>query len=218
MKPIPFSAVEILPALLDKTKTQTIRPLFKTITGKTVTDLHHRAEWHLKKGYRVFNYNTPTEGIPINASNRELNTADVETKPRLKVGEQARLYWKQRGTPTISVFCRECGVRISGMVSNGLGYKSHTPCGHWNKPFKKIFGEVEITEVFEIEMHKIKIKNAVWGHKLIGIDRMLKFSERHIEIPKRDGFDHYESLFLWFNMKYNLSAPKRFVVYRWEWP
>jgi hypothetical protein len=103
---------------------------------------------------------------------------------------------------------------------------------------------VEITEVFEIEMGKIRtvdklkpeyvttdlktlqlygtIKKA---HQEFYMNilpenpneiRLTKRSETE-DLAKRDGFKSSEDMFKWFNEQYDLSKPKRFTVYRWKW-
>jgi len=84
MKVLSFSAVEILPALLDKSKTQTIRPAWK--------DKH--PQWDKE----------PSKCI------KEIREG-FETKPRFQPKEQVTLMWKQRTSPKGSQFCSICGNR-----------------------------------------------------------------------------------------------------------
>ena len=74
MKTISFSAVEILPALLNKTKTQTIRPLWKDNGA-------------------LYNNKFVDGGF---VEQKIIKRLVKETKPRFKIGEKVRLYWKQR--------------------------------------------------------------------------------------------------------------------------
>ena len=80
-------------------------------------------------------------------------------------------------------------------------------------------GEVEITEVFEIEMNKINLKTKVDVFKLNGIVRPIKgiLDKDCKELVKKGRFKSVEKMFQYFDKKYNLSTPKRFVVYRWRW-
>ena len=140
--------------------------------------------------------------------------------PRLKVGDEATIYWKQRTSPKDSWFCRRCGaLKYSGKLMYGMVViektKPECDCGV-RYDFPKKLGKVKITEVFEIEMHK---KEAEKGFLLIlkGITRNLTFSERELDIPHRDGFSDFRKMFKWFDKQYDLSQPKRFAVYRWEW-
>ena len=72
--------------------------------------------------------------------------------------------------------------------------------------FPKKLGKVKITEVFEIDMdnHNIKSTSGWRGEKINILARM-------------DGFKNASFMFRWFDKQYDLSTPKRFAVYRWEW-
>lgn len=179
-----FSAIEVLQALLDKSKTQTIR---------------------------------------------------ADKKPRHKVGDIVPLFWKQRSK--YELFCAECGDglftkdEIKREVSKSENIKKHAKCFrladiNFDKReidetspmrFPKTLGEVEITEVFEIEMEKRGLKNPKIAMILTGVKKYIPFSERHLEIPHRDGFKNFDEMFNWFDKKYDLTQPKRFFVYRWRW-
>lgn len=72
----------VLPALLNRTKTQTIRPAFCKDCG---TEVHYR---NRKDGK---------------------GTEEVH-KPRFKIGESIQLMWKQRNSPKGAIFCKCHGL------------------------------------------------------------------------------------------------------------
>jgi hypothetical protein len=198
MPALSFSAVEILPSLLDRIKTQTIRPLCRLI--------HKHEGWNCVRG----------------------------GKPRLKVGDTCKIYWKQRTSPKWSRFCRKCGMILwSETEEEFILYENGKPRDRFEQGtqmiprmcptceyesgqgFPKLIGEVEITEVFEIEMGTSKgtraghyVKLLEWDHKASGE-----------ELAKRDSGGIWSELemFKYFDSHYDLSTPKRFAVYRWKW-
>ena len=186
MKTISFSAVEILPKLLSKEKTQTIRPLFCNLTycheNVSESSKHH------------------------------------SHKPRFKVGEKVRLYWKMRSKHKI--FCSKCGNHLS-KPEEGHYYE----CGKDRIFFDKILGEVEITEVRELKLSKtngrfginISAENDTLGTEEWGYgDKNEDICDAE-ELAKLDGFNSYEEMCQWFDKKYDLQTPKKFIVYRWRW-
>ena len=199
MKVLNFTATEILPALLDKSKTQTIR-LVKMYDGEAMAkDMSKYGEY----------------------------------KPaRFKVGDKVKLMWNQRSY--YFVFCAKCGIgmerlhNIDGIrcknckfryvqptVSEYYGEKNYYAKdlkGGYIGYFNKHLGNVEITEVFKIEM----IKN-LWGYGLqkeIGGDLTIVSIE---ELSKLDGFKSPELMFAYFDKTYDLSQPREFWVYRWKY-
>lgn len=209
MKTINFSAVEILPALLDKSKTQTIRK------AKPLD------EWECEEvGTRVL-------GKEMKIKEKyEPGTKSCKYKPpRFKVGEKARLYWKQRSQ--YMIFCKYCGA---GIIAKSPDF--YYTCGCKQKfikdCFNKILGESEITEVFEIEIGYFKGSQYIDGKDG---ERYYLFAMQKENLPKsihkthngiafweRDGFKSAEDMFNWFDKAYDLSsAPKKFHVYRWKY-
>jgi hypothetical protein len=77
---------QILPALLNKTKTQTIRPAWRTNRAKFIGK-------------------TDIERLKVDVIG--------EKQPHYKVGEKIRLEWKSRNSPKNSHFCQLCGSEIS---------------------------------------------------------------------------------------------------------
>lgn len=210
MKTISFSALEILPALLDKSKTQTIRPVIlkkKPLPSATwITD--------------------------ADLSKKEYNSEDcfIKTPSRFKVGEKVKFYWKQRSKLLYKWCCAKCGGPITHTHEFGIGWSS-MECEKCsiifngkNKEycvFFRIFGTGTITEVFEIEMSKNKIE-VTKGNALIYTTEKLvgKIPPVYLMtdvIAKEDGFNSAEDMFEWFDKQYDLSTPKRFYVYRWKW-
>ena len=145
MKVLSFSAVEILPALLDKSKTQTIRPAWK--------DKH--PQWDKE----------PSKCI------KEIREG-FETKPRFQPKEQVTLMWKQRTSPKGSWFCRKHGIEMRHLME--VGKERLFVCGkdcvltpqmmevaldpdkiRSIVAFPKILGLVQIEEVCQIEMVKV---------------------------------------------------------------
>ena len=74
-----------------------------------------------------------------------------------------------------------------------------------NTYVNRYLGKVKITEVFEIKMGKNKIMD------------YRELTDSINQIAKRDGFKSVEEMFKVIDKLYDLSKPKRFYVYRWEW-
>lgn len=164
-----FSAMEILPGLLNRTKTQTIRLLFG--------------------------------------------------KPRFYVGRKIKLYWKQRSKA--KWFNAQTGEEISDInkpvgktfrileMKHNFDGTSEALVTDDTIIFQKLLGEAEITEVFEILLDKNGARRN--GASAYGAGINL------VEIIRQDGFSNGREMFAWFDKKYDLSTPKKFVVYRWRW-
>ena len=190
MPAISMSAIEILPALLDKTKTQTIRPL-------KIKELYEAHMTLGEPGYIEY------------------------FKPRLKVGDKCKLFWKMRSKA--KWFCSQCGGEW--IEDNLFGSYCKEQCTDYaqDKPnygvkFSKRLGQVEITEVFEIEMYECHNQT---GHIDIMKDGKPfngKYAVEESEsIAKKDGFISWKQFCEYFIKNYDLSSPKKFAVYRWKW-
>jgi len=205
MKTINFSAVEVLPSLLNKTKQQTIRPAWKSIWGVAPS-----VEFTESK------------------------------QPRFKVGDEVKLMWNEKSKA-------EWFDRTKG---EGLDIKQIKPdfkcmC------FNKLLGTATITEVFEIEMSRIKRgwrcksykeyeakwmdENAMPVETDMPVEYIIntpitvnpigqiesgrfEINNRFLDIlAERDGFKSAEEMFEWFDKNYDLSKPKKFLVIRWRW-
>ena len=88
MKILNFTAVEVLPGLLNKTKTQSIRPAWKIDVNNIIT-------------------HPECSGV---------NIIDKEKPSRFKVGEKVKLVWNQRSKGKL--FCSECGNRLKKYKAN----------------------------------------------------------------------------------------------------
>jgi len=191
MKVLSFSAVEILPSLLDKSKTQTIRllkkipyPIGSSITGTT-------------------------------------SVKSVYTKPRFKVGEKVKLMWNQRSKyKWFCAVCGKGLISKNGkdyFHKSKIEYASEN-CYGWYA-FPKNLGEVEITSVFEIEMGKDEDGYSICklAGKFKGEDTCITWNGQSNDFSIRDGFKSAYEMFVWFDKKYDLSQPRRFCVYRFRW-
>lgn len=168
---------QVLPALLGKSKVQTIRPAW--ITG-------------------VSRYTASgTKGKEIK---EELDIKTIEKPPRFKVADEVRILWNQRSKYTF--FCSKCGIGNTGRIFLEEGCPK---CGNEKAPFDKHLGNVEITEVFKIEMGR-GVAPLLKGNILDYVKRLAKL----------DGFKSPKDMFNYFD-KYDLSQPKEFHVYRWRW-
>ena len=206
MPALSFSAMEILQALLNHRKNQTIRLLTKETEQVKIIG---------KKPIRI---------EPFNANYRQ---------PRLKVGDIVTLYWKQRSP--FQRFCAKCGLgmALSQSLNSDVLRWRHCHCGMKRedgintqteseiKTFPKLLGKVKVTEVFEIEMGmdmdnwpSQNLRPVGWVKPIDNNKRKKLFLE---ELTKKDGFKTSTDMFNWFDKAYDLSTPKRFAVYRWKW-
>ena len=217
MKVLNFTAVEILPSLLDKTKVQTIRPAWVKAIEKM-------------KGC---------------ADCKNHNKTTINKLPRFKVADKVRILWNQRSK--YEWFCNKCGKVITDYENKsdenfmGLDFEKQskevkldilknapkivkTNCGCNDSIFNKHLGNVEITEVFKISMFKDKVKHrqnnfGLYNCEVLGtIEEWAKvlFDEWIVELAKLDGFSSVKQMFSYFDKKYDLSSPKKFWVYRWS--
>ena len=224
MKVLNFSATQILPALLNRSKCQTIRPAWKKHDAFGVGD----------------EYDMTGYCRNCNLSDKELNDTFCEKPARFKIGDKAILMWHQRGTPKDAKFCVICGNQATniqpaseGMIETGLciphsangifegklwgEYKQRLPV------FPKVLGTATITEVFQIEMQTDSEQGSVTdltaraelGKHLIDVE---KETRHHPSVlAERDGFKSAQEMFEWFNKKYGLEQPKKFWVYEFKW-
>jgi hypothetical protein len=199
VKILNFSCVEILPALLGRSKTQTIRPAWK------VKDLGEDKD--MPFGIRL-------EGT-------------YEKPARFKVGEKIQIAWKSRGTPKGQIFCWHHGNPFKSVIGSGQDLGIAKPCGcimssmlmkaildksanglYQGLTFPKVLGTAEIVEVFKIKLGKTEGELPWYSN----------YDSALLEqIAKKDGFEDAEEMFKWFDEHYNLSSPKEFWVYRWKW-
>ena len=219
MKILNFTVVEILPSLLDKSKTQTIRPAWKKPTKKEIEEINK----------------------PRKYKSALIKIHTFEKSPRFKVSEKVMLVWNQRSK--YKIFCAMCGKAVTDYENKieyenfmGLDFDKQskevkldilknapriikTNCGCNQYIFNKILGIVEITEVFEIKLSR-NVLEIDWltYHPLSNIGILSKKEDYKFDkIAERDGFKSAEEMFNWFNKEYDLSLPKEFWVYRWAW-
>ena len=194
MKVISFSAVEILPALLDRSKTQTLRPAWKEDAYLRCNDI-----------------------------SKEINPNKYFKEPRFKVGEKVKFMWKCRSKyQWFCKNCGDSDC-FNMTPEIPFAYAFGCPnCKGEHKLFHKIIGTGTITEVFEIEMGikkgevKYSDRTEIREYQAIeGVGRQLFFNDRYVELPQMDGFKSTEELFRYFDKAYGLDSPKRFYVYRW---
>ncbi len=153
---------QILPALLNKTKCQTIRPAW-IMLGK-----------------------------------KELQA--IQKGPRFKFGDPVKFYWKQRSQ--YKYFYKGNG--------HGTVWSQRETSPNSNKfipnpgAFPKILGTGTITEVLKVVVELIDGTFFLTG--------LLQTN-----LAKRDGFNSANDMFIWLNNHYDLTTPKPFWVYRWDW-
>lgn len=210
MPAISMNAVQILPELLrffrtqgNEGKCQTIRPAW--------------SEW-----------------IETIAGNRVVMYG--RKPPAYKEGDVCKVYWKQRTSPKGSWFCSDCGNAVK-LDQGQDGYKTpermtYVICDYCDRCrganwdvveksgiiFPKLMGEVRITEVIKIEMRKEdKELNpfVVWhnGKYLSGAELLHLVESDGFECPMYNISKFWE----FFNKIYDLSTPKPFWVYRYQY-
>lgn len=229
MKTISFSAVEVLPTLLNKTKTQTIRPA-----------------WKINEGY----YEEGSEIIKIKPQCADgcCNDFIQYKKPRFKAGDKVKLMWRQRSKH--EWFCRKHGEPIELTERYYSPDHNITPrltmfleckrgCKFIYAPdtrpicFPKLLGIATITEIFKIEMlikegmdNGYHFRDFIIRGNFGTIGQRVYFTpytstkfdmKEIIELAKRDGFKSAKDMLKWFDKHYDLSEPKQFWVYRWKW-
>ena len=195
MKIISLSVEEILPSLLDKSKTQTIRPAFincETCYNKGVIDIGGEGEL---------------------CYDCEGKSSWKEKPACFKVGEKAKLMWKQRSK--YKIFCEKCGVGLEDGKNPNLTalMSSKNKCGCVADLLYKHLGDVKITEVKKVKMGYMNDEN---GKRVPFVD----YEEGGFDnqsLAKRDGFKSVKEMFSLLDKKYDLSTPKVFWVYRWKW-
>jgi len=213
MRIISFGDVKFVRAILEGSKTQTIRLLgwknnkdFKT----EVTNKMWKDTWSIS-----------------------------QKKPIHKVGDQIKLVYKQRVLKKDAGFCKKCGQVFLELPWKGKNWEINgriniDPCPQCktvSEILPKHFATAEITDVFEIEMFNdpeagFKIGEGQWNsyihilkngktitHKGFGETIETGFMQ---DLAKRDGFKSTEEMFQWFDKRYDLSTSKRFAVYRFE--
>ncbi len=226
MKVISFSEPRFVRAILEGKKTQTIRPLFRE---KLIED--HK----VMEGFSIGGAEPKTTG--------KMMKVLLNKEPRFKVGEKAKLMFKQRSTPKDSWFCLDCGSILEvkrPLTKDSVGVpiikreywycKNHGERNPHTNVFPKHFATVRINDVFEIEMGETrKGKYLGFVHKedalkhaksLFRMNNTYCYNGIMTEFAIADGFIQHNNqspwaMLEWFHKQYNLDQPKRFAVYGW---
>jgi len=200
MKTINNTCLEVLPGLLDKSKTQTIRPAWKDC-------------YDLIKEEAI----NVEQSLPRPAMYKTIKGTNFVEKPsKYKVGEIVKQVWNQRSK--YKWFDSKTGKAIEQPEIRDL--RKGEDSIRLRNAFKKHLGNVEIIEVFKIEIYKFKI-----GFGIRNLTRYVTLSfgspflrEKQVEdLAKRDGFSTVEQMFEYLDKNYDLSTPKEFWVSRYKW-
>jgi len=218
IKAINFSAVEVLPSLLSKKKTQTIRPAWKSKKIKMVKEFYPQFAKTDGKNLSVYGQ----------AEMQTIELEDIDKPARFKVGEKVKLFWNKRSKH--KMFCVESGEHAEkGFCKTHHLRTIMSPVGpglvKGCKIFGKVLGEAKITEVFQIEIGKEDVEIGYWiksalfngvftydGDSKKEWRRSMKITNR---LAKKDGFKNADDMFVWFDKRYDLQVPKKFWVTRW---
>ena len=127
----------------------------------------------------------------------------IRLKPAAyKVGDIVSFIWNRDSL--WDWFCKKTGRAI-----RGINHPRNDSFLNW---FNKNLGKVKITEVFEVEITKEHINPL--SPEPFG--RYLTKREAN-NFAKKDGFKSVISFFKYFNDNYDLSQPRKFWVYRYDW-
>ena len=157
---------------------------------------------------RAYNNNEklPFPDHPIKFST--IRPLPKDGKPRLKVGDEVKIYWKQRTTPKNSWFCGGCG-KISELATTTNGRMKSVICPENDNKryivFPKLITTVKITKVDIIEMWMGNGEPLITGNRL----------QETKKIARIDGFRHHLEFLKFFVNNYDLKEPKKFVRYYW---
>jgi len=202
MKIISFSAPEILPSLLNKSKVQTIRPAWKLLKGKTFAETQ-----------RLLSIQESKEATLITMSPAIYEWCVVEIPAGFRAGERIQLMWKQRSKN--NEWCSKC---LQGDPETMFPNDGCMNCGAGMEyMFSKKLGEAIITEVFKIHIQANLSKEGEIIGRWMLFDRKCEQNAMDILVEK-DGFKSVGNFFKFFNDTYNISKEtKPFWVYRWKW-
>ena len=195
MKVLNFTAVEILPALLSKAKTQTIRPI-KLYSGlQMAKDMNKYTNQEKPARFKVGD----KVRLMWNQRSKYKKFCSICGQPKpIEENTIADIFLNQHG------YCDLC------IDTNNLLFKKQKQI-----TFNKLLGIGTITQVFKIEMMKKDKKLFVNGIKMPHL--MIAGKYWFNVFAKLDGFSSVEQMFSYFDKHYDLSKPKQFHVYRWSW-
>src|SRR3990167_2761374 len=236
-RPLNYTVKEILPALLSKAKTQTIRKAWNE---------EATCFWCNKK------FKSLIKHCKNNHEELSARSYDYEKAATYKVGDKVKIYWNQRSK--YKLFCKNCGKPFWNKIDlskatneiwcgcdeiiikykklnlqpDNMFYdlKKYQEQFLREESFYKLLGEIEITEVFKIEMGYAKIDNKPYVDDTTGrwyieildkFDKQLPNKHQGRDLYKLDGFSSAEQMFNTLNKMYSLASPKTFWVYRWVW-
>lgn len=223
MKVLSFSATEVLPALLDRSKTSTIRPLFCNLTycqnPTTMSKCNHKPRFKVGEKAQIMWKQRSPKGSWFCKKCGSHNSNWINFGPSAGATGMCRICkWEY------PLYKTKEGIKSSikrKMQLMRRGTTSEYECTP-SPFFPKILGTVEITEVFEIEMGR---NDEIYYGFYMGYcvekktkDGMKMFKKWAVcDLAKKDGFKSAKDMFKWFDKNYDLSKPKRFAVYRWRW-
>ena len=206
MEILNFTAVEILPSLLDKSKTQTIRPAWEIIKDKKMA---------------VLNFEKKSRPLEWR----------IEKQPRFKVGDKVKLMWNQRSS--FKWFCKEHGhpLKEAFTISGNLGISE---CGIKYSDlmmetmlipppdiFNKLLGTGIIIDIFKIRLANSRIYNfaLIQSDGSVYAEWNLRYKDCSDvwEIVSSDGFKSAEDFLNYFDKMYNIAEGREFWVYRWRY-
>ncbi len=193
MKIINFTAIEILPALLSKKKTQTIRPAWK--------------EYEDNKGIEFLKPPRFKVGEQV--------------KLMWNQRSKHKLFWLCCGKPflfkeQIMHYCdKSKEICMGGMNFNKLlGKAEITEVFEIEMGFGNAKG---VRPVPYIEDEHGRWYVTLLDYALSKMSKKLQQINNGRKLYAYDGFSSAEKLFKYFDKAYDLSNPKEFYVYRWIW-
>jgi len=200
-KAINFTAIEVLPSLLDKSKTQTIRPAWKEIPIKKDIATHI----------------PPTRNSIIRGTYGKDNWITLINKPpRFKVGDKVRLMW----TGNIhNLYGKSPITPCLGTVEITEVFKIE---------MRQSGEDLEVKSYRVYFIGKKLDAHYCFDKKCHGSDAIIDLAKRDGfrdgVIPINEGvMGRYspetaaEQMFKYFDKNYDLSSSKQFYVYRFKW-
>lgn len=183
------NCTEVLPSLLNKTKTSTMRKAWKKDLSNPWAD-----EDLIEVNYR-------TKTVPFKEDNKK--------PPKYKVGDKVRMAWTGEQKEVLKYW--DIPIPHHSAKTGRIEFDRE------GNITKVILGTVEILEVQEIEIGKETVRPQddepfEFCYASINDEEI-----NTIELAKSEGFKNPEEMFDWFDKKYNLDAPKRFWRYVFKW-
>jgi len=224
MKQMNFTTKEVLKALLDKTKTTTIRKAWKEmiiteeqdIGEATPTIIDKPCKYKVGEIREVVWKKESKEEYFCKRHGNNIITKFSNIEKDFKIDEYSARNFR---------FGRECGCTPPAIYDNMERELFDSLF------FNKNLGKVKITKVFEIEMGEDsryatsdKVKESPINYWMKYRDDVMRdyllpqFDNHKLEkLSKEDGFNSAEEMFAYLNKNYDLRTPKKFYVYRYRW-